>query len=208
MALVSNFLSALLLVILNIWIASRFYEARFARNWQRVSAVLVTLSACLIFTSSVFRNYNTIYMLPILLFTYSIILIDWLEKRIPNRITLILAVLQSLSILIRAFSEKSLAPLSAIYLGLGAFAIFLILNLVSRSQIGMGDVKLSYSLAVGIGSNSPYSMYWASLLAFSMAGIFALGLLLSRKASLHSSFAFGPFMILGTWLSLLVYQVQ
>jgi len=200
----SIFLLTFLLTLLNILIASRFREVHLAKNRLKASMLILTIMTCLVFALSVSRQASTAYILPISLITYSVLLIDWVAKRIPNRITLYLAILQTLSILTSAILEKSLAPINAIYLGLGTFVLFLLLNLISKGQLGMGDVKLSYSLAVGIGSISPYLIYWTFLLAFSMAGIFALGLLLSQRASLQSSFAFGPFMVMGAWLSLLM----
>jgi leader peptidase (prepilin peptidase)/N-methyltransferase len=96
-------------------------------------------------------------------------------------------------------------PLISIFIGVAVFTIFLIMNIATKGQLGMGDVKLSYSLAVGLGIISLSLSFWTFLLAFSMAGIFALGLLSTGKASLNSSVAFGPFMVLATWITLLLY---
>ena len=202
---VSIFLATILLTLLNIWIGSRFQEVRLATNRLKVSTSILTMVTSFAFVFSVSRHASTAYILPLSLATYSVLLIDWVEKRIPNIITLYLAILQTLTSLIRSILEQSLIPLNAIYVGIATFTLFFLLNFFSRDQLGMGDVKFSYSIAVGIGSISPYLIFGTFLLAFFMAGLFALGLLLSRRASLQSRFAFGPFMVIGTWLSVLAY---
>jgi leader peptidase (prepilin peptidase)/N-methyltransferase len=72
----------------------------------------------------------------------------------------------------------------------------------------MGDVKLSYSLALGVGSVSLSLVFWCFALAFLVAGIFAALLLLIRRANLKTNFAFGPFLIVATWVSIYFYGVS
>jgi len=65
-------------------------------------------------------------------------------------------------------------------------------------------VKLAYAVGMASASFGISGMILATLFAFALSGMFALGLLVSKKANLKSEFAFGPFMIAGTWLSLLM----
>lgn len=201
------FLATILLAFLNFLIATKFYEYSFATRGQKTVSAIITLLGSFLFVDSISEQSSYFFMFPIFLISYSVILIDWATHTIPNRLTFYLAILQTLSTLIRAVFEQSFTPFLAIYFAIATFVIFFLMSVLSKDQIGMGDVKLSYSLVIGIGSVSIYLIPWALLYTFLTAGIFAFILLLTQKASLKSSFAFGPFMIVGSWLTILVYRI-
>jgi leader peptidase (prepilin peptidase)/N-methyltransferase len=87
--------------------------------------------------------------------------------------------------------------------GLVLAAAYLALQVVSRSALGLGDVKLAASL----GTLSAWPG-WPTLLAgvfasFLLGAIYGIGLLISRRARLGQRIPFGPFMIAGTFLAVL-----
>jgi leader peptidase (prepilin peptidase)/N-methyltransferase len=90
-------------------------------------------------------------------------------------------------------------------LGGAAFAAFcLVLLLISPSGLGAGDVKL----AAGLGTALAW-LGWGALIAGALAG-FVLGagygaaLLVARRASRATQLPFGPFLIAGTFLVLVI----
>jgi len=90
-------------------------------------------------------------------------------------------------------------------LGGAAFAAFcLVLLLISPSGMGAGDVKLAASLGTALAW-----LGWGALAAGALAG-FVLGagygaaLLVARRASRATQLPFGPFLIAGTFLVLLI----
>jgi prepilin signal peptidase PulO-like enzyme (type II secretory pathway) len=78
---------------------------------------------------------------------------------------------------------------------------FLIPNLVNRSLMGMGDVKLALFLGAGLGVSVLAATTFAFLAVFPVAlGMLVAGGREARKASLP----FGPFLALGAFIVLLL----
>jgi leader peptidase (prepilin peptidase)/N-methyltransferase len=87
--------------------------------------------------------------------------------------------------------------------GAALAAAYLALAVVSRSALGLGDVKLAASL----GTLSAWPG-WPTLIGgvfagFLLGAIYGIGLLVSRRARLGQRIPFGPFMIAGTFLAVL-----
>jgi leader peptidase (prepilin peptidase)/N-methyltransferase len=131
--------------------------------------------------------------------------IDVALKRLPDPLTLPgaagVAVLLALACLDVGFGHF----LGALY-GMGALFVFYAVQwFVAPSQIGLGDVKLALSLGLVLG--------WLGLQAFILGvfaiqvlgGVWAIGLIIVRRGGLKSSFPFGPFMLAGTLVALLVH---
>jgi leader peptidase (prepilin peptidase) / N-methyltransferase len=93
--------------------------------------------------------------------------------------------------------------LRALLGGLVLAACYLVLVVISRSAVGLGDAKLAASL----GTLAAWAG-WPTLVAGAFAGfllgaVYGAGLLLSRRAHLGQAIAFGPFMIAGIFLAVL-----
>lgn len=208
MATTTNWLVGAFLAIVGICITSVFDESKLAKPWQKILIALTTFCISLIFVISTARAIEVLYMLPICVASHAILLIDCVSRRIPNKITLPLGVVQTVGCLVGSILGKSVTPLLSILFSVAVLASFIILNFASKNQFGMGDVKLSYSLALGVGSVSLSLVFWCFALAFLVAGIFASLLLLTRRANLKTNFAFGPFLIVATWVSIFFYGVS
>ncbi|SEW31103.1 leader peptidase (prepilin peptidase) / N-methyltransferase [Austwickia chelonae] len=92
----------------------------------------------------------------------------------------------------------------ALWGGLATWLFFVFLALLSRGQLGWGDVKLSGSLGALLGWFS-----WGHLLVgvyamFLCGGAAALWLLVRRRSHLGSRLAFGPSMVIGAWGTVVV----
>lgn len=202
----SGLLIAIAITSSSAWLASYFPEFGQASFRQKIAITILTLWFCFIFIGSVIKNQDVIFTLPILLASFPILLIDWLSQRIPNRITSCLAILQTLGALLNAIFEGSIGNFYTFVVSVIICLLFLILNLASKDQLGMGDVKLSYSLALGIATVTISLVPLWFLLVFTLGGIFAFALLLFRNANLNSTFAFGPFMLAAMWISIYSYN--
>lgn len=80
------------------------------------------------------------------------------------------------------------------------------LHLVTLGRgMGMGDVKL----AIGLGMWLPlvWGMKWL-MVSFVLGGIVASILLVLKKANLKTKIAFGPFLIIGFWIILVMYKLN
>ena len=88
----------------------------------------------------------------------------------------------------------------------GAFCMWLILRLLellSRGDMGGGDVLLGVMLGMFIGWVQFEDVFIALVVAFAFAGIFAIGLLSFGRGNRRTRFAFGPFLVLGALITVL-----
>lgn len=83
--------------------------------------------------------------------------------------------------------------------GAAVTALYFVLALISPSGMGLGDVKLSGALAAFLGWFGWPEVLLGTLAAFVLGGLSAVVLLALRRAHRDTAFAFGPWMILGTW---------
>jgi prepilin signal peptidase PulO-like enzyme (type II secretory pathway) len=132
---------------------------------------------------------------------YSVCVLVWLSlidlesHRLPNRIllpgTIVLAVLE-LAADPGRFPSRLLAASAA-------FALFLVLALVYRSGLGIGDAKLMLFLGLALGPNVIYALLLGSL----AAAAFAVPVLARRgRAARKVVIPLGPFLSVG---ALIVY---
>nr|WP_281069700.1 A24 family peptidase [Nesterenkonia lacusekhoensis] len=132
-------------------------------------------------------------------------LIDLREHRLPNRIIypwalFTLALLPLLGLLLGDGS----AVLRAVAAGLTWALVFLGIRLVHPPSLGMGDVKLVLVLGVYAGFLGWSAVGAAVVLSCLSGGLVSAVLLVTRRASRHTAIPFGPFLLLGTGLALLL----
>ena len=84
------------------------------------------------------------------------------------------------------------------------FAFYLLFRLIDRGWIGGGDVKLAGLLGAYLGWISGNAVILGVAAAFLCGGLWAAFLLLRRRANRHTRVAFGPWMILGAWIGILL----
>jgi leader peptidase (prepilin peptidase)/N-methyltransferase len=85
--------------------------------------------------------------------------------------------------------------------GLFFFITFLIMRVISRGRIGMGDVKLAFPMGINIGIIQPDGFEAALLFIFLAAGVAAL-VRKGRGQSLSEAIPFAPFMFIGSAISI------
>lgn len=91
---------------------------------------------------------------------------------------------------------------SGILAGGGAFLAFFLLSALSKEKwMGMGDAYLA--LLIGMVARTPMVL-WALLLSFTIGAIFGIILIALKKKTLQSQISFGPFMVLGCFLAILL----
>ncbi|HEY4898175.1 MAG TPA: prepilin peptidase [Candidatus Nanopelagicaceae bacterium] len=91
--------------------------------------------------------------------------------------------------------------------GIGMALLWLIyigLALAYPGGMGFGDVKLAGVLGLFLGFLSWGALITGAFAAFVLGGIFGLVLLLSRKANRKSGIPFGPWMLVGAWIGVLL----
>lgn len=121
--------------------------------------------------------------------------IDATTHLLPNVLTLPTA---AAALILRVAFERS-ALVEIVIAGVAAFIAFLVLSILTRGGLGMGDVKLSAMLGFLLG----YPVFGALALGVVVGGIWSAGLLLTHRAGLRTAIAYGPFLALGGMVSIL-----
>ena len=128
-------------------------------------------------------------------------IIDFRERRLPNKITFPLAVGSTIAVIALTFIHPETGSLGrSLITGVVTFALMLVLALVAG--LGMGDVKYSYSIGLFLGwLGQPY-ISLGLLVAVLGAGLVAV-VQAVRLRSFDGDLAFGPYLALGLWAALL-----
>jgi leader peptidase (prepilin peptidase)/N-methyltransferase len=88
----------------------------------------------------------------------------------------------------------------------GTTAIYLILFILSRGALGMGDVKFAFPLGLTVGWFAPDLWLIAIFTSFLLAGIVAVIGLAAKRIERTTHLAFGPYMFLGSFV-VIAYSV-
>jgi leader peptidase (prepilin peptidase)/N-methyltransferase len=131
--------------------------------------------------------------------------VDTRVHLLPERIlwpaaTTVLAVL----VVQAAISSRWGSLLTAVVVAAIGFAVFFLLALLAGGGFGFGDVQLVTLLLLSAGFAGVGTAVLAVVLAIVTGGLVSLVLLLARRISRRQAVAFGPFLLLGWWMSLLV----
>ncbi len=127
--------------------------------------------------------------------------IDLRTRRLPNALVIPAYPIFGGLLLIPTLAEGLWSSYARAALGgLALFAIYLLLALVSPSGMGLGDVKLSGVVGMALAWFGWASWVLGSVLAFFLAAIVGIGLLVTRRIGRHSAVPFGPFMVAGAIL--------
>lgn len=133
-------------------------------------------------------------------------LTDLREHRLPNRWTGRLAagglVILGLGALV---SDAGWTRFWGMLGGGAAYlTLMLVLHLVSRTGMGMGDVKLGGGIGIYTGWLGWDHVFGAVVLGFVLGGLAALVLVLTRRATGSTHLPFGPAMLAGGAVALLL----
>ncbi|MEV5973846.1 A24 family peptidase [Streptomyces sp. NPDC051921] len=131
--------------------------------------------------------------------------VDVRVHRLPDRLTLPLAA--ALPLLLAVAASLPYAAGSWIHSLLGAAALgggYLVLFLVHPNGMGLGDVKLAVPLGAALGWYGWGVLFLGAFAGFLLGALYGLGLVLTRRARRDTAIPFGPFMIVGALLGLLL----
>lgn len=136
-------------------------------------------------------------------------IIDVQQHRLPNMWTGLLFAGASLFLLATTLTAPDHSVLSGRWLAtiigsVGYLAIMFVLHVLTRAGIGMGDVKLAAGLGLYTGFIGVEALIAAFVLAFVIGGLQAVFVVVFRGARKSTRIAFGPAMLLGCVVSLLM----
>lgn len=158
---------------------------------------LVEALTVILFILVLFKFSIGVPLIKYLLITSLLLAISFIDLKhfiIPNR--LVLAGLITGIVFIPLTRE--LTFLSAFYGFASAFGFLLVISIISRGGIGMGDIKLSAFIGIVLGW--PLSLL-AVIIAFCLAGLVGTFLIISHRRKGKDFIPFGPFLSAGTFIS-------
>lgn len=142
----------------------------------------------------------------LLLFAVPLTFIDIAARRLPDALT-VAAFLGTLGFLaVAAFTgghPGQLARAAIAAAALGGF--YLALFIIRPSGMGLGDVKLAAGVGTALGWLGWPALVAGTFLAFTLAAVYGIALLISGRATRKQQIPFGPFMIGGAFLVLLAW---
>lgn len=84
------------------------------------------------------------------------------------------------------------------------FAGYLTLALISPRGMGMGDVKLAGVIGLMLGFAGWAPLIVGTMAAFVLGGIVGIALIVTRRARRNTGIPFGPWMLGGAWVGILL----
>jgi len=169
-----------------------FLCRRFDTEPRKIKTFLYYLFIAVISTAPLSQNLN-LAALSLLIFGWSIILIDYKFHRIPNLIT---GYLSLLLLVIQLFQHQIL---DSIVGGVEFLLFFGVLTIISRGGIGVGDIKLAGLIGLVIGRVSFRELINFTLLAAILGLLSTLGK--SRPERFKTGIAFAaPMLAAAVWI--------
>ncbi|SEE65790.1 leader peptidase (prepilin peptidase) / N-methyltransferase [Arthrobacter alpinus] len=142
---------------------------------------------------------------------YYLVMATWLtvidikHQLLPNRIVFPSAAIAG--VLLLSASLVMLDGATALRTILGAVVLWVayaVLRLISPSSMGYGDVKLAFVLGLYLGFVSWQAVMWGTVLAFFLGAVWGLVLIVSRRGTGKTQIPFGPFMLAGALVVLVI----
>lgn len=181
------------------------------RGLGRRARWLMVLATAVLFAMTVWLVGITPALPAFLVFTAAAVVlgtVDVIEKRLPDAVVLSALVVTALLLAAAAAVTGDWGLLLRAVLGAAAlFALYFLLALISPSGIGMGDVKLAALVGLVLGSVGWPVWLAGALAGFVVGGVVSLVALLTRRVTLRGSVPFGPSMLAGLYIAILLSAV-
>ncbi len=136
-----------------------------------------------------------------------IAMVDYRTQRIPNKLLLVASGVWVLSTLVELIKNPDMVFDDVKYSIIAAVVIFLVCfvcKLVIKNGIGMGDIKLFMVMGLLQG---PTGMSGAIFMSMIVAFFGAIGMLVLKKKTRKDNISFGPFILIGTTISMFLTGV-
>jgi len=128
----------------------------------------------------------------------TVLVIDLETRRVLN----VMTVPAALAALLFSLLPGTPSPMAALLGGALGLGVFLLLALVSRGSLGMGDVKLAGVIGLMVGFPD---VSVALITGVVLGGVAALYLLVVRRAGRRATMAYAPYLAVGALYSLFMF---
>ncbi len=140
-------------------------------------------------------------MIPLAYFGARLSIVDFKSHRLPNQLVGWFTATQILIMAVISWMASDFARLlTALGVAAATMISYVLLYLVSRGSLGMGDVKFAFPLGLCVGWYSANQWLVAIFISFLLAGLVSVIGLVTKRITRKSRLAFGPYMFFGTFL--------
>ena len=184
------------------------YMRKFRPNYiimLAVSAIYVGLIYVYGIKSTFIANLDLIKYLILTPMLISAFVIDYKLQIIPNRLNLTMFEIGLVIAFLYGLSDVAITINMALGMLVGG-GIFLAITVIGgiiygKEAMGFGDVKLMGALGIYFGLSNIIAI---TLVAFLVGAILSILLLVSRIKKMDEYIPFGPFIVLGTFISMFI----
>ena len=171
---------------------------------SRSVIVISIISAVLAFTLNYLRSADKsmieLALSFMLLWGMGVLTVtDYKKKIVPNKI-LLWTVITAESLIISVDLTLAMLTQSAIGGAVGG-GMFLLSFLITKGQMGAGDVKLAFLLGLYLGAPR---VLMAALIGTVLCFLFSITMVLLKKMKLKDTVPMVPFLTIGIWIILLI----
>ncbi|WAP51228.1 A24 family peptidase [Arthrobacter sp. ATA002] len=144
-----------------------------------------------------------------LVFAVRLAAVDAATHRLPNRLVLPAYPVSALLLGTAALAADDAGRIPAMVLaGVVLWGAYFLLRFGSPSGLGYGDVKLAGVLGLYLGFIGWPHVLAGTFAAFLLGGVWGLWLIVSRRGTAKTAIAFGPFMLGGAALAMVLPGLQ
>lgn len=173
-----------------------------------VSMIVLTILTCAVWILSSFLHgyelWRLIFNLCLSVFLTILAAVDLEYKRVPNRVLLVMLTVYALAagVYIITDIENGLASVFVSAAGsLFAGIAFLLCYIISRRQLGGGDVKLAFLLGLYLGGGR---IFGAIIYGILCCFVYSVVQLCRRRLGLRDGVPLVPFLYLGTLIIFII----
>lgn len=172
---------------------------------RTVPVALVTAAACAVIAVATGPRPELAVWLLLTPVAVVLALVDRAVHRLPDVLTLPLAVATAVLLGLADLLPGNAGSWPGALLGGAALAaVYFLLFVINPSGMGFGDVKLALALGLALGWYGRTVLITGAFAGFLIGALYGLGLMLLRRAGRKTAMPFGPFMIFGAFLGVLL----
>lgn len=148
--------------------------------------------------------FDLVRALVLMVFLGIIAVTDITEKKIPNKILIIMLVVFVVITAVFLLTDLEMTIyklMTALFAAVFSFVTFGLTFLISKKMLGAGDVKLSIIMGLYLGSER---ILGAILYGAVLSALFAIFGIIFKKLKKNDSIPFAPFLLAGTIITLFV----
>lgn len=183
----------------------RYFKRAGKKPLGRLSLIAITAIAEAVFALFSLSDAFIIATLPLVGLFELLAVVDARTKKLPNVLTFLAAISLAfggiVGMLVRLIAFHESTSIVGVVAGIAIWLVPVWMLNFMGGGVGKGDVKLAPILGGWLGLYGAGVSFGGFLTALIIGGVYALVLLVTGKANLHTSVAFGPALVAGAMVA-------